>query len=87
MHSSKIDLATAIQDLNRTFAKSSEVIGQSLINIGAAMCRSIEVMSQSLQSAANSNIQNQNSFYQQGRQQFILRAFTQMLNQLFQSYD
>ena len=56
---------------------------QSLTDIGAAKCRSIEVMSQSLQSAANSNIQNQNLLYQQDRQQFIPGPFTQMLNQPF----
>ena len=47
------------------------------------MCRSIEVISQSLQSAANSYIQNQNLFHQQDRQQFIPGSFTQMLNQPF----
>ena len=47
------------------------------------MCRSIEVMSQSLQSAANSNIQNQNLFYQQDCHHFIPEPFTQMLNQPF----
>ena len=47
------------------------------------MCCSTEVMSQSLQSAANSNIQNKNLFYQQNCQQFIPGPFTQMLNQPF----
>ena len=51
------------------------MIDQSLTDIGAAMCRSIEVMSKSLQSAANSGIQNQNLFYQQDRPQFILGPF------------
>ena len=56
----KKNLAAAIQESNRSFAESITVIGESSTDIGAAMCRSIEVMSQSLQSAANLNIQNQN---------------------------
>ena len=59
------------------------MIDQSLTDIGAAMSRSTEVMSQTLQSAANSNFQNQSLFYQQDRQQFIPGPFTQMLNQPF----
>ena len=59
------------------------MIGQSLTDIAAAMCRSIEDMSQPLQSAANTNIQNQNLLYQQDRQQFIPGPFTQTLNRPF----
>ena len=79
----KKDLATAIEEWSRSFPESMKVIGQSLTDIGAATSRSIEVMSQSLQSAVNSNIYNKNLFYQQDRQQFIPGPFTQILNQPF----
>ena len=72
----KKDLAPATQDWNRGFIESIKMICQSLTDTGAAICRSIEVMSQSLQSAANSNMQDQNLFYKQDCQQFIPGPFT-----------
>ena len=76
----KKDLETTFQESNRSFAESIKKIGHSLTDVEAAMCCSIEVMPQSLQSAAKSNILNQNLFYQQDCQHFIPGTFTQMLN-------